>query len=242
MSIEKGKKDGEKAWCKCPHCERRTKHTILASVSHSGFVEGPDINFHDEYAIVQCDGCETMCFRKESTNSEDIDWENNRPIVSVSSYPEPSPEPHEGAAYITDEMYSMPGIVQSIYSETLGAIRNGLSILAGIGIRAIVEATCHDQKASGRNLEKKIDDLVTKSLLTQKGAEILHGLRLIGNTAAHEMKPPSKKQVAAAMKVIDHLLIGAYVIPEEAEVLPAPSKKGATPTSRTTSKAKGGSK
>lgn len=247
MSIEKGKKDGQKTWCKCPDCKRTTKHTILASVAHSGFIEGPDISYHDEYAIVQCDGCEAICFRKESSNSEDYDYHTGEADVCIKSYPEPSPEPHEGAAYITDEVYSMPGIVQSIYSETLGAIRHGLPILAGIGIRAIVEATCHDQKASGRTLEKKIDDLVTKSLLTQKGADILHGLRLIGNDAAHQIKPPTKDQVAAAMKVIDHLLIGAYVIPDEAKVLPAPPKKGAAPTAKTgkkakTTKAKGGSK
>lgn len=238
MSIEKGKKDGEKTWCECPQCERSTKHTILSSVSHSGFVEGPDIHFWDEYEIVQCDGCETICFRKESANSDDLDYEQNRPIISVRSYPEPTSEPHAGAAYITDEVYSMPSIVQSIYSETLGAIRTGLPILAGIGIRAIIEATCHDQKATGRTLEKKIDDLVTKSLLTQKGADILHGLRLIGNDAAHQIKPPTKDQVAAAMKVIDHLLIGAYVIPDEAKVLPAPPTKGTSPTAKPSKKAK----
>jgi hypothetical protein len=232
MSIEKGKMDGEKTRCECPECQRSTKHTILASVAHSGFVDGPDIHFRDEYAIVQCDGCETICFQKESSNSDDLDHDG-QPEISTKRYPEPSPEPHEGAAYITDEVYSMPGIVQSIYSETLAAIRHGLPILAGIGIRAIVEATCHDQKASGHTLEKKIDDLVTRSFLTQTGADILHGLRLIGNNAAHEIKPPNQAQVAAAMKVIDHLLIGAYVIPKEAKVLPVPAKKGGS-TSTTT--------
>lgn len=224
MAIRNGKTAGAKAWCKCPQCARNTKHTVLASVAEVGDIDGPDISYRHEHDIVQCDGCETICFRKESMNSEDRDWDDNA-IVTVESYPEPKPEERSGAAYITDEVYSMPGIVQSIYSETLTAIRQDLPILAGIGIRAIVEATCHDQQAAGHTLEKKIDDLVHQSLLTQKGAEILHGLRLIGNDAAHQIKPPTKEQVAAAMKVIDHLLIGAYVIPNEAKVLPVPQKK-----------------
>ena len=233
MSIEQGKKVGENARCECPECRRTTRHTVLASVANSGFVEGPDINFWDEYTIVQCDGCETISFRKKSSNSDDL-GHDGQPEISVKSYPAPSPEPHEGAAYLTDEVYSMPGVVQSIYSETLGAIRHGLPILAGIGIRAIVEATCHDQKASGRSLENKIDDLVTKSFLTRAGADILHSLRVIGNTAAHEIKPPTQAQVAAAMKVIDHLLIGAYVIPKEAKVLPVPAKKAGADRATTT--------
>lgn len=235
MSIEKGKKVGENIWCKCPECERSTRHTVLASVAESGYIDGPDIAYYHDYSIVQCDGCEKVSFRKESSNSEDLDYEN-KPKVTVQSFPEPEPEQHAGAAYITDEVYSMPGIVQSIYSETLGAIQRGLPILAGIGIRAIVEATCDDQKAVGRTLENKIDDLVSKSLLTDKGAEILHGLRLIGNSAAHEIKAPTKEQVAAAMKVIDHLLIGAYVIPNEAKVLPVPAKKPASTLTPTSSK------
>jgi hypothetical protein len=62
--------------------------------------------------------------------------------------------------------------------------------------------------------------------LTRTDADILHRLRVIGNSAAHEIKPATQAQVAAAMKVIDHLLIGAYVLPNEAMVLPAPDKKG----------------
>ncbi len=224
MVIERGRRDNECVWCRCSQCERSTKHTILASASDSGFIEGPDIHFHDDYAIVQCNGCENVCFLKASSNSDDIDWERNEPIEVVKTYPEPNPNPHDGAAYIRDDVYSMPGIVQSIYSETLGAIRNDLPVLAGIGVRAIVEAICHDLNSKGRTLENKIDGLVDKALLGPKGAEILHGLRLLGNNAAHQIKAPEKEQVAAAIKVIDYLLIGAYVIPDEAKVLPTPSK------------------
>lgn len=226
MDIKKGERDDQKSRCDCHRCGNATKHTVLASITHSGCIEGPDISFWDAYDIVQCDGCESICFRHEHTDSESVDFHTGEADRTVRSYPEAKQEQSSGAAYITDEVYSMPGIVQTIYRETLGAIRGGLPVLAGIGIRAIVEAVCHDQRTSGGTLEKKIDDLVQKSLLTQKGSDILHGLRLIGNDAAHQIKAPSKKQVAAAMKVIDHLLIGAYVLPEEAKVLPAAKTKG----------------
>jgi hypothetical protein len=119
--------------------------------------------------------------------------------------------------------------------------------LAGIGVRAIVEAICKEQRTPGHSLFEQIDNLVTQSLLTASGAKILHGIRLLGNEAAHEMKAPTEKQTIAAMKVIDHLLLGAYVLPEEAKVLPEykakpkkPSAKSAA--SRSGTKARGAAK
>ena len=228
MSNDKGKAVGGKTRCPCVMCSRDTNHTLLATVTDTGSVEDHDIYYSHNYDIVRCDGLETIRFRLERSNSEDIDNESGEPNVSVEIYPEPDSDNRAGAAYITDEVYSMPQNVQAIYSETLAAIGHRLPILAGIGIRAIVEVTCEDQKAEGKSLYEMIDDLASRSLLTEAGAEILHGLRVLGNRAAHEMSRPTEQQVAAAMKVIDHLLIGAYVLPKEAKVLPVPEREHGT--------------
>jgi len=92
-----------------------------------------------------------------------------------------------------------------------------LSILSGIGIRAIVEAVCKEKKTTGKNLQERIDDLVKKQLLTPASAEILHNLRVLGNKASHEVKPHNAEQLAVAMDVIDHLLMDAYILPLKVE-------------------------
>jgi hypothetical protein len=51
----------------------------------------------------------------------------------------------------------------------------------------------HEKAAAGNSLEKKIDDLVTKGVLTLTGAETLHSMRILGNEAAHEVNPTQKK-------------------------------------------------
>ncbi len=127
--------------------------------------------------------------------------------------------------YLRNDLYDVPTVVRSIYRETLDAVQHGLPTLAGVGIRAILEATCQDLKAKKRNLADKIDELAGKSLLTPAGAEILHSIRLLGNGAAHEIKAPNAKQITAALKVIDHLLLGVYVLRHEASVLPKPKPK-----------------
>lgn len=115
-----------------------------------------------------------------------------------------------------DDDYLLPTNLQRIYSETLRSLNSGLNVLAGIGVRAIVETICKDKSASGRDLFAKINDLVTQGVLTQDGADILHKLRTLGNEAAHEVKPHSNTQLGLALDVIDHLLQGVYILPHHA--------------------------
>lgn len=102
-----------------------------------------------------------------------------------------------------------------------------LKILAGIGIRALIEAVCAEKKASGRSLSDRIDDLADKNVLTREGAKILHGTRLLGNEAAHEVHPPSDKQLMAALEVAEQLLRNVFILPEIAKDLPKPKAKPA---------------
>ena len=111
----------------------------------------------------------------------------------------------------------LPANVRRIYEETIGAMNNDQSVLAGIGIRALIETVCNDRKANGKNLMKRIDDLVKLGVLTAEGAAVLHKLRTLGNSAAHEVKPHTQAQLGLALDVVEHLLNGVYVLPAHAK-------------------------
>jgi hypothetical protein len=114
----------------------------------------------------------------------------------------------------------LPAGVHRIYNETHRALCEGLPVLTGIGIRAIVEAVCNEKGAAGKNLEQQIDSLKTMSLITPDGASILHSLRFMGNKAAHEVKPHTPEELATAFDVAEYLLKGVYVLPELGNKLP----------------------
>ena len=116
--------------------------------------------------------------------------------------------------------YLLPFPLPNIYKETHAALVNQQPVLAGIGIRALVEAVCNDQAAQGKNLEQKIDGLMNMGLLTKDQAEFLHGLRILGNEAAHEVKPHKEDTLGAAMDVVEHLLKTVYILPVQAKKLP----------------------
>ncbi|ENB4343872.1 DUF4145 domain-containing protein [Vibrio parahaemolyticus] len=96
-------------------------------------------------------------------------------------------------------------------------MNNESAVLAGIGLRALVETICKDNNAQGRSLYKQIDALVEQSVLTPSGAKILHKIRTLGNDAAHEVKPHNSKQLGLAMDVVEHVLREVYIIPKQVQ-------------------------
>ena len=228
--IEFDKRKGKELWIYCNRCERDTSHKVLTGVDYSDqavFPDGFDVHFWQGCDVVQCGGCKNLTFTKRATDSESgYDGEENL----IEQFP---PKKETSGWYIRNDIYELPLLLRQIYKETMQAINNKSFTLAGIGMRAIIETLCKDKNVKGRNLEKRIDDLVTKGFLTPAGADILHGIRLIGNDAAHDAKAPTIKQINAAMKVVEHLILGIYVLPQEATAaLPKRQKKDTNKTTK----------
>ena len=209
---------GQELEVPCKQCVGRTHHVVLQSVDVSGHEDfGPDHWFawDNTYQIIQCQGCKSISFRQTHSNSEDCypagpddDWET---AIQENLYPSRV----EGRKALEDA-HLLPTKVGLIYDETQKALCDGLRVLTGIGLRAIIETVCKDRSAVGKDLNKKIDDLVTKGMLSKDGAAILHNLRILGNRAAHEVQPHTQDQLALSMDAAEHLLEGSYIFPEKA--------------------------
>jgi hypothetical protein len=198
----------------CSKCDGKTYHKVLVSVDRSG---GDDeINWEFHYQVIQCQGCKTISFRRASSNSEDYNQVGPDEFESVV-YEDIYPSRVEGRKGLEDKVRYLPSKVQNIYTETLQALNSKSPILAGIGLRALVETVCQEKSAEGSNLVKKIDDLTEKKILTPTGAQFLHKIRTLGNTAAHEVKPHNEKQLGLALDVIEHLLTDVYILPKQVE-------------------------
>jgi hypothetical protein len=198
----------------CVKCLGKTNHKVLTSVDIRG--EETDghwsIQWCDDYQIVECGGCKSKSFRNVSSNSEDM--------IQISEtecdYQELEllyPSRIETRKTLEVEEHYLPNKVRGIYKETLTALNNNSPILAGIGLRALIETICKEKEAEGRNLFEKIDDLVIKQVLTPAGSTILHKIRTLGNNAAHEVKPHSEKQLGLALDVVEHILNDVYILP-----------------------------
>ena len=212
-SLEKSLEESHRLVCK--ECSRETSHSVVSSYLEKGNEDcgaGQEVSWESRNQIIQCLGCEVVSFRIVSIFSEDIDYGHNGEMTlneTVKYYPGWS----EGLKAINS--YLLPPKVQCIYKETILAIENEQNVLAGIGIRALIETICKDLDAKGKNLFEKIDNLKEKSILTKEGVETLHKLRVLGNDAAHEVKEHNKQQLLVAIQIIEHMLDGTYIIPHK---------------------------
>jgi hypothetical protein len=198
-------------WTACGSCDRDTKHAILFSA------EETEDEYHLErlYQIVECCGCERKSFRKVVTDYENAyqisedDWDVPR---DVSSYPAVL-KGHQALPGI----YRAPRLVREIYGQSLDAIKNQSNVLAGIGLRATIEAICNERQVTGRSLEARIDKLAKSGFISQNDADRLHAIRFLGNDAAHEIQAAELDGLLVALRIVEHLIVSVYILDKDAD-------------------------
>jgi hypothetical protein len=203
----------------CGVCNRETRHKVLADTSTHWEHDGGQVDTWVHHQIIQCQGCLTTSFRESSECSEDFDFDERTGETFLNETVKLFPNRISGRAAMR-EAHLLPFNVYRIYQEAHGALCAELSILAGLGLRALVEAVCVERQVTKGNLQDKIDALATGGHITPAGSKILHSLRFMGNAAAHEVKAHTPQQLNAAFDVVEHLLQGVYVLPSQAASLP----------------------
>lgn len=192
----------------CRECSAWTKHKILTSVEWDNKEEDEDCWEAERYLTLECQGCGTVCFCLEfmcdgSTEEEDtlreVYPQRKRPMLP--------------------DISELPETVRAIYEETNKAFSNEQPILAGIGIRSILERVCSEKVQKDWNLKQKIDEMSTKGFITPNQANILHNLRIWANDAVHSTEAYTLQQLSAALFVVEHLLTSVYIVPKKANVL-----------------------
>lgn len=199
----------------CQFCGHETKHVILKSVERKW--GNDDIQGNDSYQIIQCRGCENVSYRTESCNSDDYNYVGDsemEPSISVTIYPH-----RVSGRTQLENLWGVPHTISKIYKETFESICAGSYILAGLGLRAIVEAVCVAEGATQWNFHKKIDHLVSTNKLTRAGGDLLLHIRDIGNESAHKSIPIKPDDVDIALEIVEGLLKNVYIIPAGAERL-----------------------
>lgn len=213
--MEEDKTVEEEIQLPCLRCDTKTYHKVLKSVDE---VDQSDWEMHwEHHQIVSCLGCRAVSFRKE-WGTDNVIGEDDEGDPVYESNEELYPSRVSGRKQI-NYVYELPNGIRQVYDETHKAVCGKQPILAGIGIRTIVETVCKDKEANGNYLQAKIDGLVELGVLTTEGAEILHQTRLYGNDSAHGAVPISERNLGLLMDIAENLLINVYILPKRAVVL-----------------------
>ena len=112
--------------------------------------------------------------------------------------------------------FVLPPRVKRIYEATLIAIKNKLFVIAGIGLRGVLDAVCRD-KGIGKGkitLAERLNIMLKENLITPDQKGILDAVKDLGNDSAHEGKVLKSYEVERALIVVEHLLDTLYLLPE----------------------------
>lgn len=189
-------------WYLCYSCQRETKHSVLHKESRSHDYEP----YHQIYQIAECLGCGHMALVYKDVDGysfiKNIYGELEY-SVDIDIYPK--------QINPIEDYHFLPNKVENIYKETLVAIREKTFVLAGIGLRATLEAVCNDQDIKGDKLEEMIPKLQQTGALSEKDIDRLHSIRFLGNDAAHRLERYSAEKIDVALKIVEHLLNSIYI-------------------------------
>ncbi|MBV6492458.1 MAG: hypothetical protein LDLANPLL_00452 [Turneriella sp.] len=191
----------------CEKCLQETQHKIL--FLHSvGSQPSDDYHAEEKYFTLECAGCGHTSFRYEMHDYEggytadDGEWIHD---IVVKIFPNFLPEAKrfKRAAWFPDD-------ISNIYVETTNAIKDENLVLAGAGLRMIIEAIAIDKKVPGKHLENQITNLQKKGLISKLDSSRLHAIRFLGNDAVHALKAYEKEKILLALEILQNLLTSLY--------------------------------
>lgn len=175
----------------CPTCNILVQARVIARGS-GGFrndavnpLDEVDTEYHGEhYSVALCGGCNGPFLVRESLfgipgEFESVTEERLLFPVTTRRNLDGAPEPVQR---------SMEQAERSFGTASYDA--------AALMCRRAVEASCKTLAAAGSNLAQQLEDLCAKGHIDQKLLRWAHGVRLIGNDAAHEADQPIRMEDA----------------------------------------------
>jgi hypothetical protein len=211
----------EAVWLECFHCKVPCRHTVIAAADVERIIGDEAGREHDVHQLVQCGGCRKVGYRQLISF---YDMDGTESLLTLEElFPRRDDRTKKGRRSM-EGLKNVPERPRSIYLETMRAFNSGQAVLAGVGIRAIVECVCKHKRVAGSDLRKKVDALGTAGFLSAAEVKLMHRLRYLGNRAAHEGNSPSREDLDAGLSITEHLLRAVYVAPKMGRGLPKKSR------------------
>lgn len=191
----------------CGICKQHTNHIVIAERDVNSH---PDEDYHwgETHYFCQCAGCDSYSYATSEWSEDDWNPHTGEMDYTWKTYPRSKNE-----RPLIDDVYELPNKVRSIYQEVIGAVNAQLPVLTAIGLRALIEAICKEQGVKAKNLQKLIDGLADKGVLSQVQASILHSHRFLGNVAAHDIESAKPRELVAALEIAEAMIRTIYILP-----------------------------
>lgn len=204
--------------CYCNKCRNNTEHRIIVEAQKTEDIDDEGcIYLVNIYRILECAGCHYISFMEENIFSEDdelYDPAYGKKFRKCCLYPIPEEGVFNESCRSRLE-YVLPNGIKQIYEETLEAVKNKLFIVAGIGLRTILDTVCREQKIGDvrSNLARRLEVMREQQLISDAEYSVLIEIKNIGNKSVHEGRSLQPHEVSEALIAVEHILDKLYLLP-----------------------------
>lgn len=158
---------------RCEHCGNKTLHNILFTADGPEEIldlpDYPDISGKTYYFLTQCSSCLEISLFTDWDQSEEL---GNLDMAALL-YP-----------IIQKFSNDVPKIITKDYEEAKKVLKIS-PIAFTVLTRRSLERVCIDQKAIGRTLKEKLDNLAKNGIIPQSLSKMANAIRYLGNIGAH---------------------------------------------------------
>jgi hypothetical protein len=197
---------------KCGHCGIDALMFIVCEGEHTITENHRSYGalwFTDFYQLLLCPSCNSINALKTSYDSENtipVDEDEEEYYGVVVEYLFPSIK--------SGNFKNLPSLVEKSYAIAI-KLKKLEPIASVIFSRKSLEAICVDQKATGRDLKDRIDNLAQKGAIPTLLKDAAHSVRLLGNEGAHELDAEVSVDDAETLLALCDAIIGyVYEAPQ----------------------------
>jgi hypothetical protein len=209
----------------CPTC-RGTRNSWVRGRHHTSWKDPEHpIDGYDTYYILECGGCATSFFRRDSYFSEDDAYgyhpQTGETVVipTIRTTYWPPLERRSRPDWLQIVEHRDP-VLNSLFGQLYTALDSGLTVLAAIGVR-----TAFDRATVGlgidpmKRFDQKLQALFEGGWIGETEKDILAALIDAGSAAAHRGWSPETHQLDTMMSVMEGFLDRHFVQRERASAL-----------------------
>jgi hypothetical protein len=186
-----------------------------------------EYSWHQDWYLLVCRGCDNIFAQSVSTNSEDIDHEQDENgewtqshAETIRTWPARSrqerPEWFSSVGLIGSNLATAPivGALNELYS----ALDNNLNVLAGIGLRTTFDIVAEKLNVNpDLSFAAKLDHLVAAGLVSAGDKEHLAVLVDAGSASAHRGLRLPGEELDVLMRILEGFIFKAFVEPRRAQ-------------------------
>lgn len=189
----------------CNACGRSTKHDVLHSEQSRWKAEQGAVEGGETYETLRCRGCETVKLRSTSWCSEEED------AVVVYYPPAVARRPPAWLADLWQQLPPEEAAIEDLLDEVYAALQNGLSRLAAMGVRAVLEHVMISKAGDQGTFAKNIAEFERLGHVSAKQRERLEAVLEAGHAAIHRGYAPANDDLSTVVGIAEHIIESIYM-------------------------------